>query len=356
MLTTSTSRGRFLVGLCIAYLLAQYIYASYSTYESRRFENLMTITSTQQYLPATNTVPILHLNISAIIREANILFVKPNGTNNNSTAVCPETPPGLNGTVPLVVPTHDTLNEISQQLSWLRLTDGGHQEPITCNARHKIAVIVPYRDRLSNLCTFLLNIHPFLTKQQLDYTIIIIEQFGDGVFNRAMLMNIGYIEGLKLRKFDCFFFHDVDLIPENDRNIYSCPEQPRHMSVAIDKFNYNLPYKDLFGGVIGMSRNHFQLVNGFSNMFWGWGGEDDDMAARVKAHDLNITRYSPEIARYHMLTHTKQKANPKRFEKLFSGHKRFKTDGLNNLVYHVKMLKRLPLFTYMLVDLKATGS
>lgn len=76
------------------------------------------------------------------------------------------------------MPTHDTLNEVSQKLSWLRITDGGHQEPINCKSRHKIAVIVPYRDRLSNLCTFLLNIHPFLTKQQLDYTIIIIEQYG----------------------------------------------------------------------------------------------------------------------------------------------------------------------------------
>lgn len=73
-----------------------------------------------------------------------------------------------------------------------------------------------------------------------------------------------------------------------------------------------LPYADLFGGVIGMSRAHFQLVNGFSNMFWGWGGEDDDMASRVKAHELNITRYQPTVARYHMLTHAKQKANPKR--------------------------------------------
>jgi hypothetical protein len=53
-----------------------------------------------------------------------------------------------------------------------------------------------------------------------------------------MLMNVGFNEALKLRDFDCFFFHDVDLIPENDRNIYSCPDQPRHMSVAIDKFNY----------------------------------------------------------------------------------------------------------------------
>lgn len=79
---------------------------------------------------------------------------------------------------------------------------------------------------------------------------------------------------------------------------------------------FRLPYVDLFGGVIGMSRTHFQLVNGFSNMFWGWGGEDDDMASRVKAHDLNITRYHPEVARYHMLTHAQQKANPKRYYQL----------------------------------------
>jgi len=79
---------------------------------------------------------------------------------------------------------------------------------------------------------------------------------------------------------------------------------------------FRLPYVDLFGGVISMSRTHFQLVNGFSNMFWGWGGEDDDMASRVKAHDLNITRYHPDVARYHMLTHAQQKANPKRYNQL----------------------------------------
>ena len=38
-------------------------------------------------------------------------------------------------------------------------------------------------------------------------------------------------------------FHDVDLLPEDDRNLYSCPDQPRHMSVAVDKFQYKLPYK-----------------------------------------------------------------------------------------------------------------
>lgn len=61
---------------------------------------------------------------------------------------------------------------------------------------------------------------------------------GTGPFNRAMLMNIGFVEALKLYNYDCFVFHDIDLIPEDDRNLYTCPEQPRHMSVAIDTFNY----------------------------------------------------------------------------------------------------------------------
>lgn len=53
-----------------------------------------------------------------------------------------------------------------------------------------------------------------------------------------MLMNIGAAEALRQDAFQCFVFHDVDLLPEDDRNIYSCPEQPRHMSVAIDVFKY----------------------------------------------------------------------------------------------------------------------
>ena len=28
------------------------------------------------------------------------------------------------------------------------------------------------------------------------------------------------------------------------------------------------------------TREHFQLVNGFSNSFWGWGAEDDNLYQR----------------------------------------------------------------------------
>lgn len=61
-----------------------------------------------------------------------------------------------------------------------------------------------------------------------------------------------------------------------------------------------------------MSTELFQLVNGFSNMFWGWGGEDDDMSMRIKMKGLHLARYPFSIARYTMLSHEKQKANPYR--------------------------------------------
>ena len=63
-------------------------------------------------------------------------------------------------------------------------------------------------------------------------------QKGNTTFNKGRVMNAGFKEALKLGEFDCFIFHDVDMIPEDDRNIYTCGSQPRHMSPAVDKFNY----------------------------------------------------------------------------------------------------------------------
>jgi len=58
------SRGKILFGLGIAYLLVQFLYVSYYN-ETRRLDNLIA-TTTQEYFPSTNPVPITRLNLSGI--------------------------------------------------------------------------------------------------------------------------------------------------------------------------------------------------------------------------------------------------------------------------------------------------
>lgn len=65
-----------------------------------------------------------------------------------------------------------------------------------------------------------------------------LSQDGDVTFNRAKLLNVGYMESLKDYDYGCFVFSDVDLIPMDDRNIYKCFSQPRHLSVSMDKFGF----------------------------------------------------------------------------------------------------------------------
>ena len=72
-----------------------------------------------------------------------------------------------------------------------------------------------------------------------------------GLFNRAKLLNIGFDQASKRKEFDCFMFHDVDLILENDKAIYNCFNDSKivwHYSGYIDKFKYRLLYQYLFGG------------------------------------------------------------------------------------------------------------
>jgi len=45
-------------------------------------------------------------------------------------------------------------------------------------------------------------------------------------------MNIGYLEVRRLGRYDCFIYHDVDLIPEDLTNSYECTDHPRHLVVT----------------------------------------------------------------------------------------------------------------------------
>ena len=56
------------------------------------------------------------------------------------------------------------------------LLPGGYFKPQTCLSRNKVAIIIPYRNRESQLKIFLNYIHPILQRQQLEYQIYIVNQ------------------------------------------------------------------------------------------------------------------------------------------------------------------------------------
>ncbi|KAL6744143.1 hypothetical protein Aduo_017108 [Ancylostoma duodenale] len=263
--------------------------------------------------------------------------------------------PVFNSSNAAVTVSMDVLSEaqLSEKLDYLQ--PGGHYIPNSCSSKYRVAIVVPYRDRESHLHVLLNNFHPFLTDQQLDYSIIVVEQAANQTFNRGKLLNVGFIESIKLYDWHCFIFHDVDLLPEDRRNLHTCPEaNPRHMAVAIDKFNYRLFYDGMFGTSCALTVRQFLNVNGFSNRFWGWGGEDDDMYARIISAGYKVERYNTSIARYKMIKHGRDSANPVnpcRYKLLNKTKRDWRNDGLSSLRYKLLNVTLEPLYTHILVDL-----
>jgi len=264
---------------------------------------------------------------------------------------CPCISPLLKGVVPVETENIPTIGEL--ELNLTDIQNGGYFRPSDCSPRHHVTIIVPFRDREEHLNIWLNHMHPFLQRQLLEYRIFVVEEVPHKVFNKAMMMNIGFIEARKLFNADCLIFHDVDMIPEDDRNLYACMEKPRHLGAFCDKWNYTLPYYGLFGGAISLTPAEFIRFNGYSNEFFGWGGEDDDMFQRVRASKTNITRFPQEVSKYTMLKHGRDKGNP------YNSHavkgfrarpKHYLKDGLNTLQYEVKSLEFRPLYTWIQAD------
>ncbi|KAK6165277.1 hypothetical protein SNE40_022231 [Patella caerulea] len=231
---------------------------------------------------------------------------------------------------------------------------GGVSKPVGCSALQKVAIIVPYRDRLRHLKILLNRLHAMLVKQLIEYRIFVIEQSGLDEFNRGKLMNIGYLEALKFGDFDCFVFHDADLLPENDQNLYMCDQHARHLSSAIDEMRYHVMYYNIVGGVIAINRENYQRINGYSNFYWGWGNEDDDLSARIQETGLLITRPPESIGRFKMVRHAKLSRGENSNELFFGWRGRWPEDGLNDKVgmnYTVLHLTYEPLFTNITVNI-----
>ena len=155
-----------------------------------------------------------------------------------------------------------------------------------------VAVIVPFRvqvgqTREEELDEFLPYMKSYLQNEKnfnniTRFHIYVIKQYGtygDDLkkFNRGLLLNIGF--SLTNDLYNTFIFHDVDLLPSDSLSEYYSmyPKKPIHIAGCWQRYNGNRNY---FGGIVSFDRKCFNIINGFPNDFWGWGGEDDALLNR----------------------------------------------------------------------------
>ena len=119
----------------------------------------------------------------------------------------------------------------------------------------------------------------------------------------------------------------------------------------MEQFNYTLPYQNIFGGVIALTHEQFTKMNGFSNRYWAWGGEDDDLSRRARQANYSINRENPKVSRYSSLYHKGSERNPKRIDNFLHDEGFWKLSGLNNIVYNKQQVVEEPLFTHIIVEL-----
>ncbi|KAI0222737.1 Beta-1,4-N-acetylgalactosaminyltransferase bre-4 [Lamellibrachia satsuma] len=294
----------------------------------------------------------LNRKAAIFLREYDIACMKSISklTYTKIKPLCPCVPNGLVGSI---TPNTTVLPWSTLAVNHPELSAGGRWKPDGCVARQRVAVVIPFRDRDEHLRILLQNLHPVLQRQQLEYQIFVVEQAFPHIFNKASLMNVGFLAALKLIDFDCIVFHDVDMLPADDRQPYTCFHSPAHMGAFVDKYKYGRKYVPKFGGVTVFTKGDYTRVNGFSNLFYGWGGEDDDMRQRIGAANLTVHRYPLEVSRYRMLHHKKDHSNPNNpFRTVAFSYRpsEYVQDGVNSITYKIHSSEQKPLFTWLLVE------
>lgn len=157
-------------------------------------------------------------------------------------------------------------------------------------ATDAVVIVVPFRDlgdgvREAQLRTFLDAMH--------DFRVVVVEQSNDGAkFNRGSLLNVGSRLVGDASATVTLIFHDVDLVPSDRlkamyRERPAAPGKVVHYGASFTRY----PSPSYLGGCIAVNGLDFQeKLNGFSNLFWGWGGEDDDFRERIRARKLKVER------------------------------------------------------------------
>jgi hypothetical protein len=141
---------------------------------------------------------------------------------------------------------------------------------------HKLGICIPYRNRKEHLERLVPHLSKHLTNQGIDHKFYVGHQVDDKLFNRGAMKNIAaeyaFNDGC-----DYIAWHDVDMLTHEDAD-YSYPEDnPIHIATKLSKYQYGLGYDQYFGGVVLFTKEQAERTNGYSNDYWDWGQEDDDL-------------------------------------------------------------------------------
>ena len=132
---------------------------------------------------------------------------------------------------------------------------------------YKNIIIVPYRHREVHLDRFIKEAVPLFDKYLQPYKVVIVEQNEGKLFNRGMMINIGFNE-YKLKS-QYFFTHDIDIVPRENCviNIYNKdPSITNNTIMGILTSDCNT-----LGGIIKFDSETLIKANGFPNNMWGLG-------------------------------------------------------------------------------------
>ncbi|CAG2122934.1 unnamed protein product, partial [Medioppia subpectinata] len=134
--------------------------------------------------------------------------------------------------------------------------------------------------------------------------------------------------------------HDIDLLPLNPDLSYRFPSDgPFHVSAPNLHPKYH--YKTFVGGILVISGQHFERVNGMSNNYWGWGLEDDEFYVRLKEANLVVSR--PEDITTgindtfsHIHNPSRKRDTVRLFNQKEITRKRDRKTGLNSVQFRLK--------------------
>lgn len=192
-------------------------------------------------------------------------------------------------------------------------------------SEERLAIIVPYRNRRMHLRMF----GPHMKQRLPKADIFIIEQNGNEPFNRGKLLNVGF---LYAKDYDYYCFHDIDMLPI--KSDYSYPIGPTLLATQASQFKFKMPFPEYFGGVILFRRHDYIQCNGHSNLFIGWGGEDNELYDHITKR-CGMKIYYRQCM-YNSLHHTR-KVDTEQYQNNLAKWRagRQEEDGLTHCVYSI---------------------